>query len=82
IAPIRHPYDTLNLWANTFAHLRQAFVERPPFGCPDDLALSGWQRKALLAIADTAHLAVRRALWCRYLALKLEDAGQLGGRYR
>ncbi|HCG1028991.1 TPA: sulfotransferase, partial [Pseudomonas aeruginosa] len=62
IATIRHPYDTLNSWANTFEHLRQAAVERQPFGCPDDLALTGWQRKALLAIADTDHLAVRRAL--------------------
>lgn len=75
IATIRHPYDTLNSWANTFEHLRQAAVERQPFGCPDDLALTGWQRKALLAIADTDHLAVRRALWWRYLALQLEDAG-------
>ncbi|MEW3668967.1 sulfotransferase, partial [Pseudomonas aeruginosa] len=58
-----------------FEHLRQAAVERQPFGCPDDLALTGWQRKALLAIADTDHLAVRRALWWRYLALQLEDAG-------
>ncbi|KAJ08946.1 hypothetical protein M003_18395 [Pseudomonas aeruginosa IGB83] len=75
IATIRHPYDSLNSWANTFEHLRQAAVERQPFGCPDDLALTGWQRKALLAIADTDHLAVRRALWWRYLALQLEDAG-------
>ncbi|MGV8604269.1 sulfotransferase, partial [Pseudomonas aeruginosa] len=62
ITTIRHPYATPNYWANPSEHLRQAAVERQPFGCPDDLALTGWQRKALLAIADTDHLDVRRAL--------------------
>jgi hypothetical protein len=64
----------LNSWTNTFEHLRLAAVERQPLGCPDDLGLTGWQRRALLAIAGTDCLPVRRALWWRYLALQLEDA--------
>ncbi|MND25621.1 hypothetical protein D3C80_160560 [compost metagenome] len=74
IAAIRHPYDSLSSWANTFEHLRLAAVERQPLGHPDDPCLTGWQRKALLAIAGSDCLPVKRALWWRYLALQLEDA--------
>jgi hypothetical protein len=73
IAAIRHPYDTLNSWSGTFEHLRRADVESQPVGNPDDPCLTGWERKSLLAIAASESLPVRRALWWRFLALRLEE---------
>ncbi|MDH4580942.1 sulfotransferase [Pseudomonas sp. BN415] len=74
IVSIRHPYDTLSSWSSTFQHLRHADIASQPLGNPDDPCLTGWQRKALLAIIATESLPVRRALWWRYLALQVEDA--------
>ncbi|MCY1213841.1 Sulfotransferase family protein [compost metagenome] len=73
IAAIRHPYDTLSSWSGTFEHLRRADVESQPVGNPDDPCLTGWERKSLLTIAATESLPVRRALWWRFLALRLEE---------
>lgn len=75
VALVRHPYDCLNSWARTFEHLRNAAVQEQPLGHPDDPGLTGWQRKALLEIARTEYLPLRRALWWRYLAQLLLDAG-------
>lgn len=70
---IRHPYDCLASWSRTFEHLRTASVQTQPIGHPDDPVLSGWQRKALLEIANTDSVPLRRALWWRYLAWQLLD---------
>ncbi|WP_275627269.1 sulfotransferase [Pseudomonas sp. 273] len=75
VALIRHPYDCLDSWARTFEHLRNAAVQEQPLGHPDDPGLTGWQRKALLEITRTQCLPLRRALWWRYLAWQLLDAG-------
>ncbi|MNO73135.1 hypothetical protein D3C76_640940 [compost metagenome] len=76
IGLIRHPYDSLASWARTFEHLRTAAVQDQPIGHPDDPNLTGWQRRALRQIEATDCLPVRRALWWRYLALQLLDAGE------
>lgn len=70
---IRHPYDCLVSWSRTFEHLRTASVQSQPIGHPEDPALAGWQRKALLEIANTESVPLRRALWWRYLAWQLLD---------
>ncbi|MCP1647404.1 sulfotransferase [Pseudomonas nitroreducens] len=77
IGLIRHPYDSLTSWSRTFEHLRVASVEAQAIAHPDDPALAGWQRKALLEIVSTESPALRRALWWRYLAWQLLDARDL-----
>ncbi|MBO3274586.1 sulfotransferase family protein [Pseudomonas schmalbachii] len=75
VALIRHPYDCLESWSRTFPHLRFADVQSQPVGNPDDPGLTGWQRKALLDVVATECLATRRALWWRFLALQILEAG-------
>nr|WP_256586833.1 sulfotransferase [Pseudomonas sp. A46] len=76
VVTIRHPYDSLDSWSRTFQHLRHADVSSQPFGNPDDLSLTGWQRKALIEILDTKFLPLKRALWWRYLAQQVLEAAE------
>lgn len=75
IALVRHPYDCLISWASTFEHLRDADLESQPLGNPDDPALSERNRSTLREIANVGSLALRRALWWRFLAIQLLEAG-------
>lgn len=79
VALVRHPYDCLASWEQSFEHLRFADLESQPVGSSDDLAMTGWQRGVLKEIASTECLSIRRALWWRFLVLQLLDAG---GRVR
>ncbi|RFQ17404.1 sulfotransferase, partial [Pseudomonas sp. ATCC 13867] len=75
VALVRHPYDCLISWASTFEHLRNADLLSQPLGNPDDPALSERNRSALREIANVGNLALRRALWWRFLVVQLLDAG-------
>ena len=68
VACIRHPVDTIESWARTFPHLRDADVERFPVGYPSDPLLSPLQREQLAVIAACADLQRRRAMLWNYLA--------------
>lgn len=75
IALVRHPYDCLASWADTFDHLRNASLESQRFGNPGDPGMTKWQRVELRGIVETEDIVVRRALWWRFLANCLLDAG-------
>jgi len=68
VACVRHPVDTIDSWARTFPHLRDADVERIPVGHPSDPMLSPLQREQLAAVAHCEDLPRRRALLWNYLA--------------
>jgi len=68
VACVRHPVDTMESWARTFPHLRDADVERFPVGYPSDPLLSSTQREQLAFIAACTDLPRRRALLWNYLA--------------
>jgi hypothetical protein len=73
VACVRHPFDAIASWIGTFAHLRDADVERFPIGGPADPLLTDSQRAAVAIIRDCAAPALRRALLWRHLALTLLD---------
>lgn len=75
VALVRHPYDCLASWEETFEHLRLADIESQSVGSSHDLGMTGWQRMELKGIASTECLPIRRALWWRFLAHQLLDAG-------
>lgn len=68
VACVRHPVDTIESWARTFPHLRDADVEKFPVGSPADPLLSPTQRGKLSAVADCTDLPRRRAMLWNYLA--------------
>ena len=68
VACVRHPIDTIDSWARTFPHLRDADVESFPVGSPSDPLLSPAQREQLAVIAACTDLPRRRALLWNYLA--------------
>lgn len=76
IAAIRHPYDTLLSWSNTFEHLQKGLIECQPLGHLNDPYLSSWQKRRVQEIMDAASTVVKRALWWRYLAQLLDQAGE------
>lgn len=76
IALVRHPYDCLASWVDTFDHLRNADIESQHVGSPSDPGFTEWQRVQLRGISETTNLVVRRALWWRFLATCLLDAGR------
>lgn len=68
VACVRHPADTIGSWTRTFSHLRDADVEKFPFGGPSDSEISRDKKRQLARIACCENMHVRRALLWRYLA--------------
>ena len=78
VACVRHPFDTIESWARTFPHLRDADVERFPVGHPSDRWLLQTQREDLSVIAACDALPRRRAMLWNYLAsIILEHSDRL-----
>ena len=76
IACVRHPLETVESWARTFPHLRDADVEHFPVGHPSDRWLTQTQREDLSGIAACDTVPRRRAMLWNYLAsiiLELSD---------
>ena len=68
VACIRHPFDTIASWLETFPHLRDADVDHFPIGGTADVLLTDPQRRDLAAIGGCAEPPLRRALLWRHLA--------------
>lgn len=68
VACLRHPYEVVASWIDTFPHLREAAVERFPIGSPTDPLLDPEDRERLQLIAGCQDLPLRRALLWRHLA--------------
>lgn len=68
VACIRHPYEVVASWIDTFPHLREAAVERFPIGSATDPLLDPEDRGRLHVIAGCDDLPLRRALVWRHLA--------------
>jgi hypothetical protein len=78
VACVRHPLDTVESWARTFPHLRDADVERFQVGHPSDRWLSQTQREDLSVISACDALPRRRAMLWNYLAsIILEHSDRL-----
>lgn len=68
VACLRHPYEVVTSWIDTFPHLREAAVERFPIGSSADPLLDPEDRERLQLIAGCQDLSLRRALLWRHLA--------------
>jgi hypothetical protein len=68
VACVRHPFDAIASWLETFPHLRDADVDRFSIGGTADPLLSDPQRRDLAAISGCTEPPLRRALLWRHLA--------------
>lgn len=68
VACVRHPFDAIASWIETFPHLRDADVDRFPLGGTADPLLAAPQQLALAAISGCSDPSLRRALLWRHLA--------------
>ena len=68
VACVRHPFDAIASWLETFPHLRDADVDHFPLGGTADPLLPDPQRRDLAAISACSTPPLRRALLWRHLA--------------
>jgi hypothetical protein len=68
VACVRHPFDAIASWIETFPHLRDADVDRFPLGGTADPLLAAPQQRDLAAISVCTDPPLRRALLWRHLA--------------
>ena len=68
VACMRHPFDAIASWLETFPHLRDADVDRFPLRGTADPLLPEPQRRDIAAISACTEPSLRRALLWRHLA--------------
>jgi len=68
VACLRHPYETVASWIDTFPHLRDADLNHFPFAADADPLVDAEDRDRLRLIASVTDLPLRRALVWRHLA--------------
>ena len=73
ITCIRHPYDTIDSWVNSFPHLRHAAVEHLPVGGLNDPFISEAARERLAIIGADPDLMKKRALLWRHFAELIKE---------
>lgn len=67
IVMVRHPLHVISSWKSSFKHLNSVDFDIIPFANDNDGLLDAVQRKLLNEIRSESNLAVKRALYLRYL---------------